>query len=223
MKSTLEKYYTDKGNLDVLSLIPNDATYILDVGCGSGSNSSLIKEKIDCIIDGITLSGTEAKEASRFMRQVFVHNLENGLPESLKTEKLYDVVICSHVLEHICYPNSLLNDIKNVLNDKGILIVALPNIMHYKSRFELLKGNFNYLESGVWDYTHFRWYTFKTGHDLLTNSGFVVVKSYVSGDLPLLTITRILTVSIRQKIFALLSKISKGFFGGQLLYVAQKL
>jgi hypothetical protein len=50
----------------------------------------------------------------------------------------------AHVLEHICYPDKLLTDIRMVLKKDGRFIVALPNIMHYKARMQLIMGNFNY-------------------------------------------------------------------------------
>lgn len=109
-----------------------------------------------------------------------------------------------------------------MLNQNGKLIVLLPNIMHYNSRIQLLLGNFNYKDSGVWDYTHFRWYTFKSGRDLLEYNGFKVVKAYVSGDIPFLSVFKFLPNSLRQNVYKILSNISEGFFGGQLIYVAKK-
>lgn len=178
-----EKVYSNKGNTDVLNLIPAVAKYILDIGCGDGSNALLLVER-NCIVDGITLSEREKLEAAKIMRQVFNHNAENGLP--FDGSNLYDAVICSHVLEHICYPQQLMNDIYRVLKPNGVLIVALPNIMHYSARWSLMKGDFKYEDAGLWDYTHFRWYTFKTGRQLLEQHRFKVEIATVTGELPLI-------------------------------------
>lgn len=215
-----EKIYRNDGNREVLKNISNTAKYILDIGCGNGDNARILN-KNGRIIDGITLSEKEKENAQKYMSNIYIHNLENGLPADLAYK--YDVIICSHVIEHIAYPKNLLNDIKQRLAPNGILIVALPNIMVYQSRFRLLFGNFNYEESGIWDFTHLRWYTFKTGEELLLNNGFNVVKSFVSGDIPLLSLTKVIPFQIRQFLYRnVFLKISKGFFGGQLIYVATK-
>jgi len=79
---------------------------------------------------------------------------------------------------------------RKLLKDSGKIIIALPNLMHYKSRIQLMLGNFNYDESGIWDYTHVKWYTFHSGRKLLEDNGFTVEKSFVDGDVPFLTLFR---------------------------------
>jgi SAM-dependent methyltransferase len=142
--------------------------------------------------------------------------LENGLPADISGT--YDVIILSHVLEHICYPSKLLNDLKRVMHPGSRLIIALPNIMHYQSRIQLMLGNFNYREAGVWDYTHFRWYTFNTARKLLLDHGFTVEYAGVAGDLPFGRITkRIFPAAVQKFLYRVLTSISKGLFGSQLL------
>ncbi len=215
-KESRQKIYSNSGNRDVLDLVPASAKHILDIGCGDGSNAKLLVKQ-GCIIDGITISETEKAEAQKVMRNVLVHNAENGLP--FEGEQLYDVVICSHVLEHICYPARLMDDIYRVLKNDGVLIVALPNLMHYGSRWQLIKGNFNYKNAGIWDYTHFRWYTFKTAQGLFKEHGFLIDTATVTGEVPLNSIfKKLLPAKLNQFFYSLLIKISKGFFGYQLLY-----
>ncbi len=217
-----KKIYFDAGNPDVLDLIRADAKYVLDVGCGGGSLASNLHER-GVIVDGITISDAELDQAKPFLRSGYLYNLEKGLPQQISCK--YDVVVCSHVLEHICYPDKLLADIKKVLAENGTLVVALPNIMHYKARIQLALGNFNYQEHGLWDYTHFRWYTFKTAKQLLESHGFVVnfASVPITGELPFNSLLkRVLPLSFRKKCFNILAKISKGFFGYQLLYIASK-
>ena len=220
MEESKEKLYSNTGNLDVINLIPHNAEYILDIGCGDGAVARVLTNR-NCVIDGVTISQEEQKIAGKVMRHVHIFNLENGLPDL--GINIYDVVICSHVLEHICYPENLMNDIYKVLKPKGILIVALPNIMHYKSRWQLLLGNFNYQSAGIWDYTHFRWYTFETAQKLLLKYNFRIVNKTVTGMLPFNSFfTKIFPDRVNLKLFAYLISISHGFFGYQLLYCAIK-
>ncbi len=220
-KRTSEKQYINTGNQPVLALLPKNPRLVLDLGFGNGANAKILNDE-GIAVDGVTISESELKIAEGYLRKACLHNLENGLPDTLKKET-YDAVICSHVLEHICYPDQLLKDIWDVLALGGILVVALPNLMHYKSRLELIKGNFNYQEAGLWDYTHFRWYTFKTGKELLEKNNFKLLTADVSGRPPFASIlSKVLTTSMEQSLFSVLKKISPGFFGYQLIYSAKK-
>ena len=181
MEESKSKVYSNSGNTDVINLVPITASYILDIGCGDGANARLLKKK-GCIIDGITLSENEKEIAKLAMRNVYIHDAESGLP--ITGEGIYDVVICSHVLEHICYPGLLMKDIYRVLKANGILVVALPNLMHYQSRWKLIQGDFKYQSAGIWDYTHFRWYTFTSAQELLIQHKFKIEVATVTGVLP---------------------------------------
>lgn len=218
MQNILNKKYHNSGNADVLRHVNGIGT-ILDVGCGVGDNARILKNA-GHRVDGITISETELKEALPFLNAGYLHNLENGLPEKVKENK-YDYIICSHVLEHICYPEKLLNDLQHCLKTDGQLIVALPNLFHYNSRWKLVKGEFSYQDAGIWDNTHFKWYTYQTGVALLENNGFTVVHKTVTGLLPGNSLfSKILSKKTSLVIYNLLKKVSPGLFGYQLLYIA---
>lgn len=192
---------------------------ILDVGCGTGSNAKILK-KLGKTIDGITLSDDEIKLASKYCRYVYKHNLENGLPEDMNDS--YDVILCSHVLEHIAYPEKLLSDLKQkLLKPDGILLVALPNFMNYRNRIKMFLGNFDYEEAGTMDYTHLRWYTFKSAQKMLEKNGFEVINSFVEKMLPWKTVLGNLPSSFQNFLSSVLIRLSKELFGSQLIYVAK--
>ena len=221
LKQSIDKVYLNNGNQNVLKLITKPDSIILDVGCGGGVLAKILSS-IGHTVDGITISSDELVMAKPFVRNLYLHNLETGLPLTLKPNQ-YDYVICSHVLEHIVYPEKLLKDIYTVLKPGGVLIVALPNIMHYKSRMKLVAGKFEYADAGIWDYTHVKWYTFKTAKQLLINTGFNIELATVTGELPFNSLfIKILPGFIRERIFHLLIGISKSFFGYQLLLKTSK-
>lgn len=215
---TYQKLYANKGNQAVLALVKGVKATILDVGCGAGDNARILSAE-GHVVDGITLSETEALACREIMRNVYVYNLELGIPEELSES--YDFILCSHVLEHIVYPQAVLKGMHSLLKENGRIIVALPNVMQYRSRIKLLLGDFNYEESGIWDYTHVRWYTFRSAIKLLEDNGFVVEKGFVDGDIPFLTLFRFVPYNIRKLIYKMLTTISKGLFGGQMIYVAR--
>jgi len=216
MNSALDrKIYSYSPNLPVLNLIPKKAKKLLDIGCGNGG----LIDFYTGTIDGITISESEYEIAKKRLNNVFLHNLEQGLPEKLEK---YDVVLASHVLEHIAYPDKLLSDVKKVMNAQSIFIVALPNIMHYKYRFKLFFGNFKYENTGVMDYTHLRWYTFHSAKKMLKKNGFEILEAFVDGELPFYRLTKFLPKKIQRITKKVLFLVSKGFFGMQLIYIVKK-
>jgi 2-polyprenyl-3-methyl-5-hydroxy-6-metoxy-1,4-benzoquinol methylase len=213
------KVYQNSGNTEVLRWVPSEAKTILDIGCGAGDNARALSGR-SLAIDGITLSEEEAKIARQYCRNVFVHNLENGLPQTAHGP--YDVILASHVLEHICFPEKLLRDISSVLSDRGVLIVALPNVCHWRNRLGVLFGKFEYTKTGIMDNTHFKWYTFLSGRRLLESHGFQVRQAYAEGIAPLWIVRKILPRGVIKSLDALMCRLSPGLFGVQLLYVATR-
>jgi 2-polyprenyl-3-methyl-5-hydroxy-6-metoxy-1,4-benzoquinol methylase len=214
-----EKSYHNARKKDVLNCLKIPGK-VLDVGCGGGDLAKVLHAS-GFQVDGITISNIELIESLPYLRAGYLFDLENGLPQEVLGEQ-YDYVVCAHVLEHICYPEKLLNHIHSCLAKDEILIVALPNLFHYKSRWELVKGNFNYTPSGIWDNTHFKWYTFLTGQKLLERNGFAITYQTVTGDLPGNSFfSKIFSRKISLSIYNSLKQISHGLFGYQLLYTAR--
>jgi methionine biosynthesis protein MetW len=197
-------------------------TNILDLGCGAGSLGKEIKENSNAKVTGVTISEEEKLLAEKELDECIVYNLENGLPDL--PHQHYDIIVLSHVLEHICYPENLLEDIKKVLKPNGIVIVALPNIMHYRSRINLALGKFEYTQVGIYDYTHFRWYTFKSAENLFKNFGYKTVTKDVIVHMPFGRITnKYFGNRMKATVQSMLKKISRGFFGWELIYVFQQM
>lgn len=217
MQLSRNKVYENSGNVDVINLVKHTGVRVLDIGCGSGSVARQLTSNGN-IVDGITISQSELAEASKVLRNGYIFNLEEGLPSEIPADE-YDYIICSHVLEHIAYPEKLLADIKRVLKNEGNFIVALPNVFYYKYRWQLLKGEFKVADAGIWDYTHLRWYSFNSAKQMLLKSGFAIDVATVTGELPFSSILKyVLPRSIRGMLYNVLTTISKGFFGYQLLY-----
>jgi hypothetical protein len=59
--------------------------------------------------------------------------------EALKNS--YDLIVCSHVLEHVSYPSDVLEDIRKVMKNDTILYIELPveNLMLEKTTDRLFK------------------------------------------------------------------------------------
>jgi 2-polyprenyl-3-methyl-5-hydroxy-6-metoxy-1,4-benzoquinol methylase len=217
--SVREKVYANFGNPEVLRHVPyGTGLAILDLGCGAGDNAKALIGR-GCLVDGVTLSQQEANQVADTCRAVSVHNLEEGLPEVFKSQR-YDCILCSHVLEHICFPEKLLADMPAVLKPGGRVIIALPNLLFIRNRWELLRGRFIYQPSGLMDNTHFRWYTYETCWELLQKMDLEPFARYATGYLPFGPIRRSFS-SIFEKIEPWLCSRWPGLFGYQLILVGQ--
>jgi len=219
MERVSHKHYSNEGNKLVLEAIPKKPLTILDLGCGAGSNARVCVER-GHTVDGITLSELEASVSRSICRDVVVCDLEQGLPDVVLSRR-YDFCICSHVLEHLRWPKELLIQVRSVLPASGPrMVVALPNIMYFKSRYALFRGRFDYVESGIMDASHFRWFTFQTGIQLLEEAGYSVLSAKAEGNFPLSMVRRFLPSGMTRPLDASAVKWFPGLFGLQLVYVA---
>jgi SAM-dependent methyltransferase len=202
-------------NQPLLLQVPKTAKRILDIGCGTGTLGKMIKEEIDCEVIGITYSETEANIAVTNLDKVVVRDLNNFFSDDLGK---FDCVICSHILEHIYYPNELLQKLRTSLNTDGILLVALPNVLFWKQRWQFLTGHFKYQDAGLMDRTHFRFYDWETSHQLLEKEGYKILKSESEGAFPLPGIRKIFP-KLGWSIDRTATKYFPGLFGLQFIFV----
>lgn len=202
-------------NQPVRLRVPKTAKRVLDIGCGSGSLGRHIKQDINCEVVGVTYSESEAALAAKFLDRVLVRDLNN-----FDTSEVgyFDCVICSHVLEHLYHPQELLNRIRDRLTLDGILIVALPNVLHWKQRLEFLQGRFRYTDGGLMDKTHFRFFDWKTASELLEHSGYTVLEAEADGSFPLPYIRKFLPREFSSWIDASFVKKYPGIFGFQFVF-----
>ncbi|MES2307873.1 MAG: class I SAM-dependent methyltransferase [Verrucomicrobiota bacterium] len=155
---------------------------VMDFGCGIGSLGSFIKKNWGAEVTGITYSEAEAEKARNSIDHVEVCDLNDWIPnESQK----FDLVICSHVLEHLYQPKKLLFKIKSILAPGGILLVALPNVLFWRQRLLFLKGVFRYTDGGLMDSTHFRFFDYQTAQELITISGYHIMCVEPDGVVPI--------------------------------------
>jgi SAM-dependent methyltransferase len=145
-------------------------------------------------------------------------DLERPLPDEVGGG--YQLVLLSHVLEHLLHPEQLLEDLRRVLAPEGVVLVALPNLLFYPIRLRLLLGRFDYERDGILDETHLRFYSFASGATLLERSGLRVLEARAEGGFPLAWLRRLLPPGVVAWIDAAACRWWPGLFGRQLLYRA---
>ena len=163
----IERVYKNDGNAALLRLLGEECREVLDVGCGSGDNASLLRTWLPRVeIDGITHSRSEAVLAGKHMRSCWIFDVEESIPSGVEL-RTYDAVIFSHVLEHFRNPAGIVSAYSAYVKPNGVILIAVPNILSWRMRSRFLRGDFAYAESGPLDNTHLRFFTFFTVDELL--------------------------------------------------------
>lgn len=85
----------------------------------------------------------------------------------------FDVVVLSHTLEHIFEPEKLLQEIRRVLNEMGILVIEVPNIEGLPVKIQKIRRQNWY---GYDPRQHLWHFTPKTIHNLLEKHGFRILE-----------------------------------------------
>ncbi len=104
---------------------------LLDVGCGTGEFLFEMEQH------GWQVEGIEPDESAvKFACEHFGLHVKVGDEKELEgVEKQYDVITLWHVLEHVSSPQKLMVNCENLLADRGLLLLAVPNIASLDAAF----------------------------------------------------------------------------------------
>ena len=213
-----QKIYRNAGNISLLNILPKSKGRVLDCGCGAGDNAHILNTQ-GWAVTGITISPLEQQIASSYCEKVYLADLDHGIPENVGVG--FDLVLMSHILEHLIHPERLIEDSKHVLNPNGMIAVALPNVLAYRNRLRFLFGKFEYESGGVMDGTHVRFYTFSTGAELLRSNGYHLILCKADGSLPFGRMHKILPAPLVEAMNHWACHWWPGLFGLQSLYLAE--
>ncbi|MDA7637792.1 class I SAM-dependent methyltransferase [Candidatus Pelagibacter sp.] len=123
-KEFFEARWSDVYNncIEVNKNIKNEGS-VLDVGCGWAQALLYFKEKgLDCY------GFDPAKEAVDYGCKKGLNIKHAGLEGmNVFNNKKFDIVTMFNVLEHLADPVNSINQIKEILNPKGILVIDVPN------------------------------------------------------------------------------------------------
>jgi len=95
---------------------------VLDYGCNTGRHASNVKQAY-----GYNVMGADINPAAISVAQ------RKGIPAELITPKFFekyssffDIIINSHVLEHVDDPKDFLVNIRGLLKEEGTFVIAIP-------------------------------------------------------------------------------------------------
>jgi len=220
LQSYSERLYQNQGNPELLTRLQCTSGWVLDVGCGAGDNARLLGEACEALrIVGITASPNEASIARKHMQNCLVADIENEVPSELEPNS-FDCILFSHVLEHLREPSRVLASFVPYLKQGGQVLIAVPNIANFRSRWELVMWQFEYQETGVFDETHLRFFTYHSADQFLLRdvTGLELVEKAVTGSVPLWAFRRyFFPNSLRQYLDRKGCRLFPNIFGGQVI------
>jgi glycosyltransferase involved in cell wall biosynthesis len=158
---------------------------LLDLGCSGG----LLSDRVRAL--GHTVTGVDILELPDVRGRVdhFIQgNLDAGLPAEAIADGPFDVVLAADVLEHVREPELILEQSRDVLAPRGILIASVPNFGHWYTRGRTALGLFDYDQRGILDCGHVRFFTRRGILRRLRAAGFETVRHETTG-LPLEALT----------------------------------
>ena len=121
-----QKIIREKEWYDISKYILEKSNF-LDVGCGAGYAMMKAKEDHDCCVFGVDPE-PGAHGVGRYIKD-FVNKVEikKGAAEKLPFyDNYFEIVYCSHVLEHVNDEKKSLKEIKRVIKENGVLIIGMP-------------------------------------------------------------------------------------------------
>lgn len=111
---------------------------VLDIGCRDGVLTSYFSQKNTVTGADIDMVSLEQAGKGLGIKTVFMDL--NGDWSELGGQK-FDVVVAGEVLEHLYYPELVMDRVRSVLNPGGIFIGTVPNAFSLKNRLRYLMGD----------------------------------------------------------------------------------
>jgi 2-polyprenyl-3-methyl-5-hydroxy-6-metoxy-1,4-benzoquinol methylase len=141
--SSIEKIKPEKGNL-------------LDIGCGNGFLIRAANRR------GWKTSGHEinCEDAKKLSEKLNI-KIYCGDITSINLDTKFNTVTMFHVLEHLKNPLQHIKYIRSILNEQGILLLALPNILNRSAIFKLFLERIKIRRTEIavyYDIQHHLWY-----------------------------------------------------------------
>jgi O-antigen biosynthesis protein len=174
--SRLSPYY-EFPREDLLTLVPRAAVRILDVGCASGAlGRGLKRQDPSRTIYGIEACAPAAQVATTNLDFVLCADAHAAMCELANDNQRFDAVIFADVLEHLVDPWAVLRLARQLLNDSGCIVSSIPNVcIAGITRALLFHGRWDYVDAGILDRTHLRFFTKSTIRQTFAETGFSIV------------------------------------------------
>ena len=131
----ISQFNSAKYKFDILKDFINfkNDTNVLEIGCGAGGILAFFKSK-NCKVIGIDYENEHLEYARK--KNITTYTSYE------KINKKFDLIILSHVLEHLVYIDDILNVCKNLIKKDGLIYIEVPSIESISKHYDYDIQNF---------------------------------------------------------------------------------
>ncbi len=166
-----DSYYSAERR-EIADLVPATSRRVLEIGCGEGCLGQLLRSR-GHYVAGVELVPAVADKARACLDEVFCGNVERAqLPWGADR---FDVIIMADVLEHLVDPWAALQKLTAMLSPGGRVIASIPNVQNHRIIKNLIRGRWEYADSGLMDVGHLRFFTWRQIVRTFEQAGLQVV------------------------------------------------
>ncbi len=176
--STEQPGYYHNPRPEMIPFIPDSASVLLEVGCGTGAFAAglkAVRAKAGRSVEvwGVEMEEDAARQAAASLDRVLQGDVAQVLPELPAGH--FDCLILNDVIEHVLDPSGLLVSLRPLLKPGGYLVASIPNVRYFFNVMDLVvQGRWDYTDEGILDRTHLRFFTRSSMIRLLEDSGYRV-------------------------------------------------
>jgi SAM-dependent methyltransferase len=154
------KPFRYSSHYQILKLLEHETNpvKILDVGTASGYLGKILKER-GHHVTGVEKYAATAEKAKHYYDSFELADIETF---AFPYQREFDYILFADVLEHLRDPAAVLRTCIPALKEDGKLIISVPNIANFLIRLNLLFGKFDYMDRGILDRTHLRFFTLRS-------------------------------------------------------------
>ncbi|MFH1641133.1 MAG: class I SAM-dependent methyltransferase [Candidatus Omnitrophota bacterium] len=138
---------------------------VLEIGCGAAGIVAYFRDA-GCQVVGLDVD----EEHVQYGRKTYNLDLRAGNLSQCRLEKKPDVVIMSHVLEHLSNPNHDLELLRSLINPEGLVYIEVPGVRN----LTFIHNDMDFLRNIQISHTYY--FSLVTLINLLNKNGFEFVR-----------------------------------------------
>lgn len=171
------KSYHDHVRTDAMALLPARVGRTLDFGGGIGATAAALKaggraERV-VLFDQVASDALPAIDAA----EALDFEDTEAIAAAATRHGPFDTVLALDVLEHLRDPWAVSRTLAASLAEGGRMLISVPNAASLVLVGPLLlRDSFEYVDAGVLDRTHLRWFTRKSIVALAQGAGLTVTR-----------------------------------------------
>jgi 2-polyprenyl-3-methyl-5-hydroxy-6-metoxy-1,4-benzoquinol methylase len=122
----------------IASFLPDKASSILDIGCAGGGLLKVLKARGNNNVVGLDPSAVCVRQTKDMGVEAYSGSIFSSRSEiEIEPGRQFDMVILSHVLEHILNVDKAVENVMTWLAPDGLLYIETPDAAHYQDHFKV--------------------------------------------------------------------------------------